>query len=169
MNIFVLDRDVGKCARYHADQHVIKMILESAQMLCTVVNHYGGKAPYRSTHQNHPCTLWAGHSLSNWQWLYRLALALNREYRYRFRTSSDHKSALVVLGLRQPRIDDVGLTEFAQTMPDPYRVPGDAVTAYRQFYLGEKARFARWTRRKPPRWFSEAGNEKTPRGNAKED
>jgi hypothetical protein len=156
MNIFVLDRDIGKCARYHADQHVVKMILESAQMLCTVITRNGGEAPYRSTHPNHPCTLWAGQSLSNWWWLYKLALALNQEYRYRFQAASDHKSARVVRDLSPPRIEDIGLTEFAQTLPEQYRVPGDAVKAYRQFYIGEKARFARWTRRKPPPWFTEA-------------
>jgi hypothetical protein len=153
MNIFVLDRDIEKCARYHADQHVIKMILESAQILCTVVNRGGGVSPYPSTHRNHPCTLWAGYSLSNWLWLSRLSLALNREYRYRFQAPLDHKSALVVRKLNPPGIEDLGLTEFAQVMPDPYRVPGDPVQAYRRFYIGEKAGFARWTRRKPPPWF----------------
>ena len=84
MNIFVLDTDIEICSQYHADQHVVKMILESAQMLCTVLNKNGIRAPYRSTHSNHPCTLWAGASLENWRWLRDLALALNQEYRYRF-------------------------------------------------------------------------------------
>lgn len=154
MNIFVLDENIEKCARYHADQHVIKMILESAQMLCTVVKKNGGTAPYKSTHRNHPCTLWAGDSLANWRWLHRLALALNREYQYRFKTTVDHKSALVIRSLKAPGIKNIGLTPFAQAMPEQYRVPGDPVKAYRQFYAGEKARFARWTRRKPPRWFA---------------
>jgi len=153
MNIFILDRDIRTCARYHADQHVIKMILESAQMLCTIVNRSGGSAPYKSTHLNHPCTLWAGRSLSNWLWLQRLALALNDEYRYRYRKSVDHKSAVIVRELPPPAIEDLGLTEFAQVMPEQYRVPGDGVLAYRKFYLKEKVRFAAWTRRRPPRWF----------------
>lgn len=153
MNIFVLDTDIRKCAQYHADQHVIKMILESAQMLCTVVNLNGGYAPYRSTHTRHPCTIWAGASLSNWKWLYRLALALNDEYRYRYRANLHHKSAEVVKTLSLPKIDDIGLTEFAQAMPEIYRVPGDAVKAYRKFYIEEKSRFAKWTRHKKPGWF----------------
>ena len=155
MNIFILDRNIKTCARYHADQHVVKMILESAQMLCTVVNRNGGRAPYKSTHPKHPCTLWTGRSLSNWRWLRRLALALNQEYRYRYGTASDHKSARVIQELPFPEIADIGLTEFAQAMPAQYRVPGDAVQAYRRFYIGEKARFAKWTRRRPPRWFTE--------------
>ncbi len=154
MNIFILDRDIKTCARYHADQHVIKMILESAQMLCTVINESGGSAPYRSTHWNHPCTLWAAASLSNWQWLRSLAVALNDEYRYRFQAASDHESARVVRALTLPAITDKGITEFVQAMPEKYRVPGDAVQAYRRFYIGEKARFAKWSRRRPPKWFA---------------
>ena len=153
MNIFVLDRDIPTCARYHADQHVVKMILESAQMLCTVLNQHGIETPYRSTHAKHPCTVWAGTSLSNWLWLRELALALNDEYRYRYTKEADHKSAMVVQGLPLPPIEDVGLTEFAQAMPDEYKVPGDPVRAYREFYHGEKAHFAKWTRREPPTWF----------------
>ncbi|MDY6904341.1 MAG: pyrimidine dimer DNA glycosylase/endonuclease V [Thermodesulfobacteriota bacterium] len=154
MNIFVLDKNIRTCARYHADQHVIKMILESAQMLCTVVNRNGGQSPYKSTHMNHPCTLWAGASLANWRWLHRLALALNDEYHYRFNAAADHRSAVVVRNLSLPDIPDIGLTPFAQAMPEHYRVPGDAVSAYRRFYIGEKSRFVRWTRRRQPRWFA---------------
>jgi hypothetical protein len=130
------------------------MILESAQMLCTVVSQNGGTAPYKPTHVKHPCTLWAGRSLSNWRWLRSLALALNQEYHYRYRAASDHRSAHVVQGLPSPEIADIGLTPFAQAMPEQYRVKGDAVQAYRRFYIGEKARFAKWTRRRPPRWFA---------------
>ena len=155
MNIFILDTEIQRCARYHADQHVVKMILESAQMLCTVLNQNGGAAPYRSTHVRHPCTRWAGRSLSNWLWLRRLALALNDEYRFRFRGSSDHKSARVVQDLAIPRMPDLGLTEFAQVMPDEFKVEGDPVRAYRRFYIGEKSRFVKWTRRRPPGWYIE--------------
>lgn len=153
MNIFVLDTDIPTCSHYHADQHVVKMILESAQMLCTVLNKNGIRAPYRSTHINHPCTLWAGESLDNWRWLRELALSLNQEYRYRFERDEDHKSAVVVRGLPEPPIENLGLTEFAQAMPDEYKVPGDAVTAYRRFYLAEKSHFATWTKRPVPDWF----------------
>jgi hypothetical protein len=156
MNIFVLDRDIPTCARYHADQHVVKMILESAQMLCTVLNENGAAAPYKSTHRRHPCTLWAGESLANWRWLRELALQLNVEYRYRYEREKDHSSAVVAQGLPLPPIPDAGLTPFAQAMPDIYKVPGDAVQAYRQFYVGEKASFATWTRRPAPDWFARA-------------
>lgn len=156
MNIFVLDRDVRRCAVYHSDRHVVKMVLESAQMLCTVLHQNGIDAPYRPTHMHHPCTLWAGGSLSNWLWLRDLALALNEEYRYRYGRSSDHASGAVVKGLPKPPLKDPGLTEFAQAMPEQYRIPGDPVGAYRRFYLAEKSRFASWTRREVPEWFAPA-------------
>jgi hypothetical protein len=153
VNIFVLDRDIEDCARAHADRHVVKMVLESAQMLCTALFEHGIDAPYRPTHRRHPCTLWAGGSLSNWIWLRDLGLALNREFRFRFDKERDHASARVIRGLSPPPLPDLGLTEFAQAMPGKYRVPGDAVRAYRAFYVAEKARFARWTRRPEPDWF----------------
>ncbi|UCF79472.1 MAG: hypothetical protein JSW03_04320 [Candidatus Eiseniibacteriota bacterium] len=156
MNIFVLDRNVRKCARYHADQHVVKMILESAQMLCSVLWQHGVEAPYKSTHAKHPCTLWAGESLSNWKWLHRLALALNDEYRYRFGRDCDHESAAVVRKLPLPPIKDAGLTEFPQVVPERCRIPSDSVAAYRQFYVEDKSRFATWTRRRAPKWFRNA-------------
>jgi hypothetical protein len=154
VNIFVLDTDVQTCAEYHADRHVVKMILESTQMLCTVLNTLGVRSPYKSTHVNHPCTLWVGASLANWKWLRSLALYLNEEYKYRFDRRNDHKSAIVARGLVYPSIEDVGLTEFAQAMPDEYKVPGNVVAAYRQFYIAEKASFATWTKRPVPDWFS---------------
>lgn len=155
MNIFILDKEIRKCAEYHADQHVIKMTLESAQMLCTVLYENGVEAPYRPTHAHHPCTLWAGESLSNWRWLRELGLALNEEFMFRFNHSRDHSSALVIRALPEPPVEDTGLTEFAQAMPEKYRVPGNAVIAYRQFYVAEKARFATWTKRPVPDWFDE--------------
>ena len=54
MNIFILDNNIEKCARYHCDQHVVKMILESVQILCTALNKKGMQTPYRSTHVKHP-------------------------------------------------------------------------------------------------------------------
>lgn len=155
MNIFVLDLDPTKCARYHCDQHVVKMILESVQIICTALSKKGLEAPYKPTHVKHPCVLWAEESYDNVRWLMRLARALNREYKYRYRKSTDHASVRVldqVAGLRFP---SVGLTPFAQAMPARYKVPGDPVAAYRRFYVGEKLRFATWTRRRKPPWLKE--------------
>lgn len=80
MNIFYFDEDVDTCARYHCDAHVIKMILESAQILCTVSWMHEIPAPYRPTRQKHPCVIWSNESMANWLWLKDLACALNQEY-----------------------------------------------------------------------------------------
>src|SRR6056297_430755 len=153
MNIIVIDKDIEKCVAYHADQHVIKMILEYAQMLCTFLNENGIVAPYKSTHRKHPCTLWAGLSLSNWKWLRKLGLALNEEYKYRYEKIKDHKSASIIKSLPEPPIRDIGLTEFPQAMPDEFKVRENPVQGYRNFYIYDKSRFAKWTKRPVPDWY----------------
>lgn len=153
MNIFVLDTDIEACARGHCDRHVGKMILESTQILCTALNKKGHETPYRSTHVNHPCVLWVEQSRDNFRWLVQLAHALNREYRWRYDRDRDHGSVAVLQAIEHHEFDSRGLTPFVQAMPDKYKVPGDAVTAYRRFYIGEKARFATWRKRGAPAWF----------------
>jgi hypothetical protein len=154
MNIFVLDHDIRRCARFHCDRHVTKMILESVQILCTALNEKGFSTPYRSTHARHPCVLWAGESYDNFQWLGSLAHALNEEYRFRYRRDRDHASIAVLREIGGCRFRSAGLTEFAQAMPEQYKVPGNPVEAYRGFYLGEKSAFAHWTRRPAPPWWN---------------
>ena len=154
MNIFVLDLDIETCARYHCDQHVVKMILESAQIACTALNKKGFETPYKSTHMKHPCVLWAGASFSNLQWLLKLARALNQEYRYRYQKAKDHSSLAVIDQIQGMMFESIGLTEFPQAMPKQYKVLGDPVQAYRNFYVGEKLKFARWTRRRRPAWIA---------------
>ena len=155
MNIFLLDNDIERCAQYHCDQHVVKMILESVQILCTALNTKGFSTPYKSTHKHHPCVLWVGQSFDNFLWLKDLTQFLNDEYRYRFDKTTDHRSIEILRTLTRHRYARQGLTPFAQAMPDEYKVPGDAVKAYRNFYIAEKQRFARWTRRSKPSWFAE--------------
>ncbi|QPJ64686.1 MAG: hypothetical protein G3M78_04485 [Candidatus Nitrohelix vancouverensis] len=151
MNIFILDTDPSRCARYHCDRHVVKMILESAQLLSGAVRLSGLDCGYKLTHANHPCAIWTRRSLSNWNWLRKLAAALNKEYRYRFRKTVNHKSFDMIQSLPSPAIADCGLTAFAQAMPEQYR-QADASAAYRNYYVGEKSRLLKWTRRQTPVW-----------------
>lgn len=154
MNIFILDNDIKLCAQYHCDQHVVKMILESVQLLCTALNKKGFETPYKSTHMKHPCVLWVEESYDNFLWLTELVRELNAEYQFRYDKSADHKSMAVLAQIQQHTYPALGLTEFAQAMPDEYKIPGDAVHAYRRFYAGEKMSFARWTKRELPAWLS---------------
>lgn len=163
MNIFVLDRDIELCASYHCDKHVVKMITEHAQMLSTVCRLNGFDKGYKVTHQNHPCTKWVGESLSNYRWLILLTNALHDEWRKRYNHSSTkfHKAQEVVLGLPWSPISDIGLTPFAQAMPEQYK-NADAVVAYRNYYKGEKQHILSYTgtkrasqRAKMPYWLKD--------------
>ena len=150
MNIFVLDNDIETCARLHIDKHVVKMILEYAQILSSVHHLSGGTAPYRLTHKNHPCNKWARESLSNYKWLTELGQALGREYTHRY--GKVHKSAQVIDALPLPNIPDIGLTTMPQAMPDEYK-DEDVITAYRRFYNAEKIHFASYRNREWPEWL----------------
>ncbi|KXI23570.1 pyrimidine dimer DNA glycosylase/endonuclease V [Photobacterium sanguinicancri] len=153
MNIFILDQDIKQCAQYHCDQHVVKMILESVQMLCTALNKKGFVTPYKSTHIKHPCVLWVEASYDNFIWLRDLTIELNKEYKYRYGKDTDHKSMAVLPQIADLVFPSIGLTPFPQAMPDIYKVDDDPILAYRQFYMGDKAKFAKWTKRSPPQWF----------------
>ena len=157
MNIFILDEDPSVAAYYMCDKHINKMILESAQMMCTVARWNGFEAPYREAFGHHPCTIWAGATNKNWQWLADHTLAMINERRRRG-YNSDHKSAQVIWRCIMSRaIPDEGpLTPFAQAMPEQYKVKGDAVRAYRQYYIHEKARFAKWRAGNVPNWWPHA-------------
>tara|TARA_Y100000593_G_scaffold51947_1_gene97633 strand:- start:6944 stop:7420 length:477 start_codon:yes stop_codon:yes gene_type:complete len=153
MNIFVVNSDPQIAARQLCDKHVVKMILESAQMLCSAFEN--GEAPYRRAYYNHPCTKWARESQANYEWLLTHAYELCEEYFSRY--GKTHKSLNAIdwcdnnshkLGLDQ----EIGLTPFAQAMPDEYK-NHNAVKAYRAYYNAEKAYFATWKSKTVPRWF----------------
>lgn len=158
MNIFVLDKDPYEAAKLHCDLHVIKMILESAQMLSTACRINGLDFGYKKTHVNHPCTKWVLESKQNWLWLYSLANKLNDEYMYRWCKTVPHKSMTVINGLPTPSLPDIGLTPFAIVVPDKYLVKNDPVLSYRNYYIGDKAKIARWKLRNTPEWFKPHNN-----------
>lgn len=157
MNIFVLHQDPLVAAQMASDRHSIKMILESAQMLCTVSHDNGGSARYKPSFRNHPCTRWVAESKSNWKWLHDYALALCSEYTHRY--GKTHKSESVIRELSIPDLPDAGLTPFAQAMPEQYRNQ-NAVKAYRQYYAFGKGYMnkglgPRWLKdpTRKPEWF----------------
>lgn len=149
MNIFVLDRDPVKAAQLQADKHVIKMILESAQVLSTVSRKYGVESKYKSTHANHPCTVWAGKHKDNYKWLVTHAMALCKEYTYRY--GKIHKSQEIIEQLQHaPAGIPEGSSEFVQCMPEEFRQT-DVVKAYQAYYNTKT--FAKWSKREVPEWF----------------
>lgn len=152
MNIFVLSKNIKKCAKYHSDKHVVKMILEYSQILSTVCRLKGADAGYKKTHTRHPCVIWAGESKSNWLWLKELNYALHEEYKYRYGKDKTHKSYVVSEELPVPELPKLGITTFAQAMPEQYR-NNNVVKAYRDYYINEKHEIAFWTKRTKPYWF----------------
>lgn len=156
MNIFVLDYDIDRCAQFHCDKHVVKMILESAQLLSSAHRINGQDVGYRLTHKNHPCALWVRESRDNYDWLYQLTLALNDEYGYRYGKS--HKSVDVVTSLPEPTfLEYKGLTPFARAFGDyasECNKFADVVEAYRHYYKVAKADIVAWKNREKPYWFS---------------
>lgn len=156
MNIFAVDACPFKSADALRDDHIVKMPLETAQILCAVAHRYGVPARYKLTHARHPCVLWAGETRTNvaWAWLHGFALC----EAYRKRYGREHACAVVLVELEAAgllmAVPDGPLTPFAQAMPDVYRRE-DAHEAYRAYYAAEKAvgPRARWTRRERPEWL----------------
>lgn len=154
MNRFVLHAEPDKAARQHCDKHVVKMIIEEAQMLSTVhrVHGYEGEALYRATHKNHPCTRWAAESTANYRWAYRLFINLLAEYKHRYGRTHGSARLAVPLVLPPPGVPKGPLTAIPQAMPEQYRGT-NPISAYRRFYIAEKARFATWRNRPKPEWW----------------
>ena len=173
MNIFVLDNDAATSARMMCDKHVIKMILESCQLLSTAHHVLDGeelfivsnKRKYKSyictkknickaTMINHPCTIWTRQTRANYLWLWRHAYALCKEYTRRYGKVHKMESMLMDELYDPPvNISKAKLTPFAQAMPEQYQHE-NAIVAYRQYYINEKIKFARWDYSEEPEWFT---------------
>lgn len=150
MNIFVLHEDPKIAAQQQCDKHVVKMVLESAQLLCTAVNLTGGEAKYKVTHKNHPCSVWARSTKGNFNWLKVHALALCEEYTRRY--NKRHKSQDVIEAVSDATIPDGELESFVLTMPEQYKTD-NPIESYREFYRREKKGFAKWKHSSAPEWW----------------
>ena len=174
MNIFFLDSDPRKAAEAMCNKHVIKMILESAQLLCTahhlipIWKDFPDKF-YKATHINHPCAIWVRQCSGNYCWLSQHASYLCKEYTYRYDKIHASQSiikwcnsniAADVLNfgniLAESKVFGYG-SDPPQCMPEEYKC-NDTVQAYRNYYLNHKRHTMemKWTRRSPPEWWNEA-------------
>jgi len=144
MNIFLLDLHPYYCAIMHVDKHVIKMILETCQLLCSAVHICGNYEPcYKLTHKNHPCSIWTRQSIENYKWLCQLGKALCSEYTYRY--GKTHKCQQYIEDLEEnpPDLPSIGFTKPAMAMPDEYKHQ-DPVLAYRKYYANDKKNLHSW-------------------------
>lgn len=162
MNIFVLSLDPIEAAQMQCDKHVVKMILESAQLLSTA--HHELESPhkdqcYRPTHKNHPCAKWVRESADNYMWLYDHMLALGDEYTNRYgKIHKTIRERAPVLANVPPTLKSIGYTQFPLCMPDQYKLyddveDADVVGSYRNYYIHEKAYFAKWKHGAPHWWI----------------
>ena len=163
MNLFVLDLDHKKAAEYHPDQHVGKLLLENFQTLSTAHREIDGDENvnpihYRKSHLNHPVSKFVRETVDNYLWSFELARYLSEEFTYR--TGKVHLSwekLGKILATPPKGLTKTGLTEFCQCFPDEYKVEGDPVQGYRNYFNGEKQilqkRPAQWKKRDIPYWF----------------
>ena len=172
MNIFVLSSDVDECAKLHCDKHVVKMIVEYAQLLSTahrlldgtqvteksksgrnvkrwILSDSRNSLIYNATHYNHPCAVWTRQSSENYKWLVKLFSNLLAEYEHRYKKIHATSRLLNTLSDLPNNIQIGDITEFTQCMPKEYH-SFDPVIAYRLFYINEKKNFAKYTDRQYP-------------------
>jgi len=153
MNIFYLDKDPKLAAIYQYNKHVVKMILESAQMLCTAHHCYGSaeqqaNVPYKQAHLNHPSTVWARQSKSTYTWLYDHMMALGTEYYVRYgKTHLTITKCKDFLATPPKHIQGDEWSQPPQAMPDEYKHK-DSIIAYWQYYINGKSHIAGKTENK---------------------
>ena len=149
MNVFYIDSDPYLAARWHGDKHVVKMVIETAQLLCTahhvLSNEYGErgnpfcikaieKGLYKPTHVNHPCAKWVRECSANYDWAWRLFDGLCCEFRTR--RAKQHATERLVKPLFDQPDGILCATEHTPpplTMPDEFKT-SDPVESYRQYY-----------------------------------
>lgn len=155
MNIFYLDENPFIAAKSVSDVHSHKMVLETAQLLCSAFEE--GVPPYTRTQAqyNHPCAIWTRSSRQNFDWLVQYGISLAQEYNHRY--NKIHKSGKVILWCMNNahllNLPDKGMTSIPLCMPEKYWCD-DPVLAYRAYYIGEKSEIAKWNKgRKPPSWW----------------
>lgn len=188
MNIFYLHNSPDTCARYHVDKHVVKMILEYAQLLSTAhrvldgienqtVSEKGRKKTvftlpderdshlYQATHINHPSAKWARHSIQNYSWLYSLWIALMEEYTFRYGKVHTCEKLKFHLSTPPTNIPNNPFSAPWRAMPDEFKVPRTVnnytIESYRAYYKGAKSHMLKWKNRPQPEWISVNQNENT--------
>ena len=177
MNIFYIDEDPAQAARWMVDKHVVKMILESAQLLSTAHRYVDGEMKiglsdtgrkakrwyladarepvlYKATHINHPSNVWTRTAVENYLWLVEHFSALLDEYTYRY--GKKHKTGELLYTLQSPphKLRDFEMTEMLCAMPEEYKISSDPVQNYRNYYKLAKSNMHVWTKREPPEWIN---------------
>ncbi len=153
MNVFVLDKDLTASVQAHCDKHVVKMILEAAQIASAAHWKTGGEAPYKLTHENHPIVLWATESLAAYRYVVKYGLELCKEYTYRYGRRHKTEDKLEWLKANEPDLPRVN-TKFVIVVAEDCLEPGDEITSYRRYYMRHKRSILSWKKRSAPEWIN---------------
>jgi hypothetical protein len=165
MNIFATSPCPVECATALDDSRVVKMVLESAQMLSSAIYICSGKLHddiYKPTHLKHPCTVWTTSSSGNWRWLHSHMEALCDEYTFRYEKVHRSSSLLEPLWEYHTRfIPEGNMSEFAnctrsESLERNFIDVSDVHLAYRMYMklkYTSSSRKPRWTKRNPPEWL----------------
>lgn len=157
MNLFILHPDNKVNAVHHVDKHVIKMPVEATQLLCTIMRERCGiDYGYKSTYVNHPVTQWVGTCFLNFAWTIDYATQLLLEYQYRF--GRVHATWEVLTGITEQWNQVSRRLSSGDRTPHHLAVTADLkhlepVMAYRAYYLRNKKRLFKWTKREVPSWI----------------
>jgi hypothetical protein len=175
LNIFYIDENPQQAAEWMVDKHVVKMILESAQLLSTAHRVLDGKKEikiinnrkktvytlyderdtimYQATHINHPSAIWTRTSLQNYDWLVEHFFALCQEYKYRY--NKTHKCFAMGYYLQSPpkNLTDFDMTPMPNCMPEEYKKSESVINNYRMYYKYGKKELHNWKKRNPPEWI----------------
>ena len=166
MNIFYLHTDTNMNTSYHVDQHVRKMAIETAQMLCTNLRvKFRVEAPFegperlhRPAYINHPCTEWVGETFDNFAWTWLFGVDLCNEFSYRWNKPHGVRDVYTNILALQPDPDKFGpihgMTERPKCVAPEFK-QFDHITAYRLQYLAKKRRLFEWTARPVPHWIED--------------
>ena len=163
MNIFITDESPTKSAFYLDDKRVVKMILESTQMLCTAINEAGHSTPYKTTHKNHPSNIWVRQSKQNWIWLWEHAYELMDRYQAVY--DKQHKCRSIIIDLIdnfENVLPDIGRTPFANCAAHAgknisYKHIASVPEAYRRYLVDRwngDVRTPTWKKRRMPEWIT---------------
>lgn len=161
MNIFYLCTDPTNAARYQCDRHVVKMILETAQLLSTAHRVLDGDERadrlglYKCTHKNHPSAVWVRSSKSAYCWAYDHLRALCKEYEYRYGKTHKTASLLDSFWCLPMSLPEAQWIDPPQCMPDAYK-RDNVVDGYRFYYALDKASndwFKYNKTRSQPKWL----------------
>ncbi len=177
MNIFYLSKNPKECAEMHLDKHVVKMIIEYAQLMSTAHRVLDGTEYYdktangrkikrwrlpderearlmKASHINHPSAVWVRANVANYRWLFTMWEFLCKEYTFRYEKKHACSRLLNCLDMPPNKMPGGDFYPPTPAMPDDVKKPGDSLASYRNYYIKNKTHLASWKKRNIPEWYN---------------